>query len=69
MKRLTYNDRVNIQILSQTGMGPKEVAQRMGVHLATIYREYSRGGKGVHYSAIEAQKNVGAKNDDSSPRE
>lgn len=59
MRHLTYDDRVNIQLMAQAGKPAKEIAEAVGVHVATIYREFKAGGKGVAYSAIEAQKAVG----------
>lgn len=59
MKHLNYADRLNIQLMAQAGKSPKEIAKAMGVHVATIYREYKHGGKGYAYSALEAQKAVG----------
>ena len=48
--RLKYADRIEIQRLIE------EIAEKIGVHFSTIYREIIRGG--TPYSADEAQRRL-----------
>ena len=43
MKQLTYNDRLNIEVLLKAKHSPKEIAGIIGVDQSTIYRELKRG--------------------------
>lgn len=42
-KHLTRNDRLRIEAYTNAGKSPKEVAEIIGVHISTIYRELKRG--------------------------
>lgn len=62
---LTYEDRKSIEALYTAGVSLADIATELGVHLATIYRELTRGGTGEldgngrgGYSAELAQKTV-----------
>ncbi len=62
---LTYEDRKSIEALYAAGVSLADIASELGVHLATIYREMTRGGTGEldgngrsGYSAELAQKTV-----------
>lgn len=62
---LTYDDRKRIEALYGSGLTLANIACELGVHLATIYRELTRGGTGelddngrCGYSADLAQKTV-----------
>lgn len=62
---LTYEDRKSIESLYSAGASLADIASELGVHLATIYREMTRGGTGEldgngrnGYSAELAQKTV-----------
>ena len=62
---LTYEDRKSIEALYKAGESLVDIASELGVHLATIYREMTRGGTGEldgngrsGYSAEIAQKTV-----------
>lgn len=62
---LTYDDRKSIEALYASGVSLTDIASELGVHLATIYRELTRGGTGelddngrCRYSAELAQKTV-----------
>ena len=62
-KRSHYEDRVRLETLIKTGMNTRKIADLMGIHLATLYRELSRSGASsskdhYRYSAIEAQKTL-----------
>jgi IS30 family transposase len=57
-KRLTFTDRQAIEKCLLEGYSPKELAEKIGIHIATIYRELARGGN--PYSAITAQKKIGS---------
>ncbi|NCC42475.1 MAG: helix-turn-helix domain containing protein [Clostridia bacterium] len=57
-KRLTYADRQTIEKMCKSGDKPKTIANAVGVHVATIYHEYERGGKGQQYNADTAQKAI-----------
>ena len=43
---LTYEDRKSIEALYTAGVSLADIASELGVHLATIYRELTRGGTG-----------------------
>jgi len=62
---LTYEDRKSLEALYKKGEGLPTIAEELGVNLATIYREVSRGDTGEMdengrngYSAEIAQKAV-----------
>lgn len=62
---LTFEDRKNIEALYGANTSLVEIASKLGVHLATIYREIARGSTGEldnngrsGYSAGIAQKTV-----------
>jgi len=62
---LNYEDRKSIEALYKAGVSLVDIASELGVHLATIYREMTRGGTGEldgngrsGYSAEIAQKTV-----------
>ena len=42
-RHLTRSDRVKMETMLNTGHSKKEVADYLGVHRSTIYREYDRG--------------------------
>ena len=42
--RLKYADRIEIQRLIEEGCTKTEIAEKIGVHFSTIYREIIRGG-------------------------
>ena len=52
---ITYSERRRIEIMNKRGVSPKEMAEKLGVHIATIYRELKRGYSGGEYSAKIAQ--------------
>jgi IS30 family transposase len=52
---ITYSERRRIEIMNKRGVSPKEMAEKLGVHIATIYRELKRGCSGGEYSAKIAQ--------------
>ncbi len=60
---LKYEDRRNLEALYKSGESLTDIAAKLGVHLATIYRELTRGytgkldknGRG-DYNADTAQK-------------
>lgn len=43
---LTFEDRKSFEALYTAGAALPEIAAKLGVHLATIYRELTRGGTG-----------------------
>lgn len=62
---LTYDDRKTLAALYAAGENLPDIAEKLGVHLATVYRELTRGGTGEldsngrnEYSAALAQKTV-----------
>ncbi len=61
-KRLSYKDRQSIQEMCLQGVKPDDIAVKVGVHRATIYRELERGGADrknhQNYSADLAQKAI-----------
>lgn len=42
-KTLTWNDRLKIEALHKIGVSPKRIAEELGFHFVTIYRELKRG--------------------------
>lgn len=54
VKRLTYEDRKVIEMMAGQGARVVSIADRIGVHRATIYKELKRGGE--PYSAEVAQR-------------
>lgn len=54
-KSLNFNDRKVIEEKVAAGARPREIAEVVGVHVATIYRELKRGTAGSEYSAEKAQ--------------
>lgn len=54
-KAITYKDRQEIEAEVEKGKNAKEIAEIMGVHIATIYRELKRGQTQEGYKAIKAQ--------------
>ena len=62
---LTYEDRKKLETLYADGESLTDIAAKLGVHLATVYRELTRGGTGeidnngrCGYSAELGQKRV-----------
>ncbi len=62
---LTFEDRKSIEALYAANTSLVEIASKLGVHLATVYREMTRGNTGEldkngrsGYSADIAQKTV-----------
>ena len=62
---LTYEGRKNLEALYADGKSLTYIASKLGVHLATVYRELTRGGTGeldnngrCGYSAELGQKRV-----------
>ncbi|MDO4622625.1 MAG: helix-turn-helix domain-containing protein [Eubacteriales bacterium] len=55
-KCITYTDRKKIEKLIKAGASAVEIAESIGIHRATVYRELQRGG--TPYKAITAQKTV-----------
>ena len=45
-KHLTMTDRLRIEKWLKMGMKPREVADKLRVHISTIYRELKRGETG-----------------------
>lgn len=42
-KHLTFNDRLKIEAWQKVGIKPRVMADKLGVHISTIYRELKRG--------------------------
>lgn len=62
---LTFEDRKSFEIIYSAGASLPDIAAELGVHLATVYRELTRGDTGVldkngrnGYEAQLAQKTV-----------
>lgn len=59
MKKLKYEDRVQIEKLLKAGMNGMKIAKIIGVHYVTIYRELDRcGSDRSQYTADKAQQTV-----------
>lgn len=54
-KYLTYCDRKTIEKMIKEGMSGRKIAEAIGVHPATIYREIEAGGGRQNYSAQKVQ--------------
>lgn len=55
-KRLKYEDRKEIEKMKNDGVRVVVIAEKIGVHRATIYNELKRGG--TPYRAKVAQKTI-----------
>ena len=55
-KRLKYEDRKEIEKMKTDGVRVVVIAEKIGVHRATIYNELKRGG--TPYRAEVAQKTI-----------
>lgn len=55
-KRLKYEDRKEIEEMKNDGVRVVVIAEKIGVHRATIYNELKRGG--TPYRAEVAQKTI-----------
>lgn len=55
-KRLKYEDRKEIEKMKNDGVRVVTIAEKIGVHRATIYNELKRGG--TPYRAEVAQKTI-----------
>ena len=60
-KRIVFADRQRIEAMYKSGIKPEDIAKKIGVHVATIYRELERGGAkdGTGYNADTAQRAIG----------
>lgn len=64
-KLLSYNDRKRLEVMYLNNERPSDIAAKLGVHTATVYRELQRGGAGKsdknsrsEYSAEVAQHTI-----------
>lgn len=58
-KRLRYEDRVIIERMSKAGKKVADIANEIGVHRDTIYKEFTRcGATKEMYSAEKAQREI-----------
>lgn len=58
-KRLRYEDRVIIERMSKAGKKMADIANEIGVHRDTIYKEFTRcGATKETYSAEKAQREI-----------
>lgn len=60
MRHLRFKDRKQIEEYIHEGCTPKEIAEKTGFHIATIYREIQKGVTGDSfdtYSAVQAERN------------
>ena len=62
-KLLSYNDRKRLEMMYLNNERPSDIAAKLGVHTATVYRELQRGNTGnldnnlrSEYSAEIAQR-------------
>lgn len=42
-RHLSYSDRLRLETMCIDGVKPKDIADRLGVHVSTVYREVKRG--------------------------
>lgn len=58
-KRLRYEDRVIIERMSKAGKKVADIANEIGVHRDTLYKEFTRcGATKETYSAEKAQREI-----------
>lgn len=61
-KKIQYDDRKVIQQMCKAGISTAEIAQAIGVHRSSLYREYKRCGLNYNsrflYNADVAQRHV-----------
>ena len=64
-KHLTKNDRLRIEKWQRRGLKPPQIAEKLRVHVSTIYRELKRGETGgldrnlrKAYNPVLAQQHV-----------
>ena len=50
-RRLCFEERARIEAMAQAGLGAAQIAQRLGRHRATVYRELGRNGGPGGYDA------------------
>ncbi|MGO5313951.1 helix-turn-helix domain-containing protein [Bilifractor sp. LCP21S3_A7] len=55
MRHLTFADRKKIEAYIHDGCLPREIAEKTGFHIATIYRELQRGIKGENFNTYSAE--------------
>ena len=55
-KRLHYEDRQTIEAMSKQGSSVKDIAEALGTHRDTIYREFKRCG-----ATLETQRQQGSR--------
>ena len=62
---ISFEDRKNLEQMYLDGLSLQEIAKKLGVHLATIYRELRRGSTGMidqngrsEYKAAVAQRTL-----------
>lgn len=56
-KRLHYEDRQTIEAMSKQGSSVKDIAEALGTHRDTIYREFKRCGATLEtYTAAAGQQ-------------
>lgn len=60
-RRLTYEDRCQIEILEKTGHRRRDIARLLNRHHSTIYREIKRNVNSGSYLAVLAEKRAGAR--------
>ena len=53
---LTYDQRLAIKQMLERGNSKKEIAESIGVHTSTIYREIDRGTVNGHYDPTAAEE-------------
>ena len=54
-RRLCLDERARVEAMAQAGLGAAQIAQRLGRHRATVYRELGRNGGPGGYDAGAAQ--------------
>lgn len=58
-KRLHYEDRQTIEAMSKQGSSVKDIAEALGTHRDTIYREFKRCGATLEtYTAAAGQQTL-----------
>ena len=54
--RLSFEERARIEAMTEAGVPTEEIAERLGRHRSTVYRELKRSGCDRGYDAETAQQ-------------
>lgn len=55
---ITYEDRLSLSKYLEQGLKPCEIARKLGIHIATYYREIERGNNDGKYDPDYSQSKI-----------